>query len=343
MAHRLRHQNGYRWEPYVRQGTRRAAAAQHALRARRDGVALQPVAIKGRKIATSFWGMAWCESLEQHCDFSNRLPRGRTYARNGSVIDLRIDRGVIDAQVSGSSIYRVKVQIGELGRERWQQLVADCSGAVGSLLELLQGRFSHAVMAVLTRPATGLFPAPAEMSFACSCPDYAAMCKHVAAVLYGIGARLDRQPDLLFTLRGVDGADLIAAAAGAQGLDVGSDRLPTTLAGEDLGAVFGIDLESTPTIDATAPAAAAPRPRRRPTRARPPAAAAEDDGFAAVFGEGLEVTAALLAGFGVGAPMLRRWLTESVLLRTRRRDAFRTTPATLACVRAAFARSIARR
>ena len=171
---------------------------------------MSPVAIEGRKIARTFWGEAWCDNLERYSDYANRLPRGRTYVRNGSVVDLQVGPGRVTALVSGSTMYDVKVTVGPVPRARWSAICKDCSGAIDSLVELLQGRFSKGVMTRLCEEKTGLFPSPKDILFTCSCPDWASMCKHVAAVLYGIGARLDHQPELLFTLRKVDQQDLIA-------------------------------------------------------------------------------------------------------------------------------------
>ena len=155
---------------------------------------------------------AWCDNLERYSDYANRLPRGRTYVRNGSVIDLQVAPGVVSAMVSGSELYRIEVKVAAVPKPRWSAVCTDCAGAIDSLVELLQGRFSQGVMARICHEKTGLFPSPAEITFSCSCPDWASMCKHVAAVLYGIGARLDEQPDLLFALRKVDHQDLIAHA-----------------------------------------------------------------------------------------------------------------------------------
>ena len=132
--------------------------------------------------------------------------------RNGSVVDLQIAPGSVTALVSGSAMYEVKMTVGPVPRARWSAICKDCSGAIDSLVELLQGRFSKGVMTRLCEEKTGLFPSPKDIAFSCSCPDWASMCKHVAAVLYGIGARLDHQPELLFTLRNVDQQDLIANA-----------------------------------------------------------------------------------------------------------------------------------
>ncbi|MFZ5833526.1 MAG: hypothetical protein ACOY3P_25855, partial [Planctomycetota bacterium] len=203
----------YGWKPYVPVAQRRLKAAKAMQRLQAKGQAIEPVRIEGRKIATSFWGAAWCEHLEGFSDFANRLPRGRTYVRNGSVCHLGIARGEITAKVCGSELYTVSVSIKTLPAKKWAEVKSRCSGQIGSLIELLQGRLSDHVMQVVTDRREGLFPLPGEMSFKCSCPDWAQMCKHVAAVLYGVGSRLDNQPQLLFTLRGVNHEELIAADA----------------------------------------------------------------------------------------------------------------------------------
>jgi uncharacterized Zn finger protein len=232
----------YGFRPYVSVGARRALAARELAKLRKKGRTISPVVIEGRTIATTFWGEAWCDNLERYSDFANRLPRGRTYVRNGSVVDLQVERGSVRALVSGSTMYDVKVTIGPVPRTRWNAICKDCSGAIDSVVELLQGRFSKGVMARLCEEKTGLFPSPKDIVFTCSCPDWASMCKHVAAVLYGIGARLDHQPELLFMLRKVDQQDLIAKAGS------GLSKRPTgpagakVLAGDDLSEMFGIEM-----------------------------------------------------------------------------------------------------
>ena len=176
---------------------------------RKKGHPVAPVVIEGRAIVTTFWGKAWCDNLESYHDFENRLPRGRTYVRNGSVLDLQIAPREVTAMVSGSSIYKVTVSIDAVPTARWKSICKDCAGGIDSLVELLQGRLSQGVMERICRQGLGLFPGPPEIRFTCSCPDYASMCKHVAAVLYGVGARLDAQPELLFRLRAVDEKDLV--------------------------------------------------------------------------------------------------------------------------------------
>lgn len=227
---------------YVSVGARRAQAARELAKLQKKGRKIAPVVIEGRTIAGTFWGEAWCNNLERYSDYANRLPRGRSYVRNGSVVDLQVGPGSVTALVSGSTMYDVKVTVGPVSRARWSAICKDCSGAIDSLVELLQGRFSKGVMTRLCEEKTGLFPSPSDILFTCSCPDLASMCKHVAAVLYGIGARLDHQPELLFTLRKVDQQDLIAKA----GSDLSrKGRRPAgakVLASDDLSEMFGIEM-----------------------------------------------------------------------------------------------------
>jgi hypothetical protein len=221
---------------------RRQKAARAVAKLRNSGASLSPVTAGRGAIARTFWGKAWCQNLERYSDYSNRLPRGRTYLRNGSVIDLEIAAGAVTAQVMGSSLYRVKVNISAIPAPQWHGITRDCSQSIDSLVELLQGQLSMSVMERVTRPGKGLFPSPKEISFSCSCPDWAAMCKHVAATLYGVGARLDAEPELLFILRKVDAKDLIAGA-GEGGPPVhkapGTGRI---LDSSRLADVFGIDM-----------------------------------------------------------------------------------------------------
>lgn len=204
-----------------------------------------PVVIEGRAIARTFWGKAWCENLESYRDHEYRLPRGRSYVRNGAVLDLEIVPGSIRAVVSGSGLepYEVEVKIDPLAAAHWARIKAGCAGHIASLIELLEGRLSDRVMNKVTDREQGLFPKPGELRMSCTCPDRATMCKHVAAALYGVGARLDTQPELLFTLRTLDHGELIAQAPV---LEVSRTTRRKTIAEEDLERIFGIDLAETP-------------------------------------------------------------------------------------------------
>ena len=230
------------WRPYVSVAQRRGQALREMAKLKKQGHPVSPVIVEGRTIVKTFWGKAWCENLERYSDFENRLPRGRTYVRNGSVIDLQIAPGEIKALVSGSEIYKVKVKVAPVAKARWQSICKDCAGAIDSLIELLQGRFSKGVMERVCRQKTGLFPSPDEIQLSCSCPDWADMCKHVAAVLYGIGARLDQQPDLIFRLHNVDEKELIAGAGTALPQAKKAPAASKVLGGEDLSVLFGLDM-----------------------------------------------------------------------------------------------------
>ena len=231
-----------RWAPYVPVAARRAKAEKEVAKLAKKGQTIAPVKIAGTKIATTFWGKAWCDNLEGYGDFESRLPRGRTYVRNGSVIDLQIAPQKIEAMVSGSEIYRVAVTITALPAVKWKSICKDCAGGIDSLVELLQGRFSKGVMERICRQDQGLFPKPSEIKFSCSCPDYASMCKHVAAVLYGVGARLDQRPELLFQLRAVDRSDLIAHVDTALPLSKAGPDASKVLVDDDMAALFGLDM-----------------------------------------------------------------------------------------------------
>jgi len=193
-----------------------------------------------KKLSTTFWGQAWCRNLESYQVYESRLPRGRSYLRQGNVYNLEIEPGKLSAVVAGSELYDTSITIKPLPKEQWQQIVQSSAGQVGSMLDLLAGKLGDGLMKVLTDQDGGLFPKPKEIRFNCSCPDHADMCKHVSAVLYGVGVLLDTKPELLFTLRGVDQAELLSNASSAAITDLSNSS--GDLAGADLSAIFGIDL-----------------------------------------------------------------------------------------------------
>lgn len=234
----------YEHRPYVSAAARRQTAQREIAKRTKKGLAVEPVTLEGRTIARSFWGKAWCDHLETYSDYANRLPRGRTYVRNGSVLHLAVDPGSIDALVQGSELYEVSVTVTPLARPRWRDIVGACSGKIDSLVELLRGKVSDGVMRVVTDRDKGLFPRPSQIRMTCSCPDVATMCKHIAAVLYGIGARLDERPELLFTLRKVDHLELLSSGVTAPG--PAGRPAARAIAPSDLGSVFGIEIEGEP-------------------------------------------------------------------------------------------------
>lgn len=169
------------------------------------GKEMHPIIVSGRKITKSWWGTAWCENLERYADYTSRLERGKRYVRSGTIVDLRVKKGKIEARVQGrrKTPYKVEIRISPLNQQRCQNIIDQCSERIENMEELMSGNFPIR-MKELFLGEDGLFPKPSEISFNCSCPDWALMCKHVAATLYGVGVRLDENPALFFELRGVD-------------------------------------------------------------------------------------------------------------------------------------------
>jgi uncharacterized Zn finger protein len=182
------------WPEYVPVAERRRQAQERARRRIKKGQALKPVVIEGSRIASTFWGRGWCDQMESFHDYSNRLPRGRSYVRHGCVVDLQIEPGRVKASVSGSHLYKVNVRISPLHVVKWKKLVDTCAGKIDSLIELLQGRLSHKILEILTHRTEGMFPTSKQISFECDCPDWAAMCKHVAAALAWTTSRSSSLP-----------------------------------------------------------------------------------------------------------------------------------------------------
>ncbi|MFT5682337.1 MAG: hypothetical protein ACI8RZ_003255 [Myxococcota bacterium] len=229
---------------------RRAQAKRDLRRLQKKGQKPSPILLDGRRsIVGTFWGKAWCDNVKSYRDLAYRLERGRSYVRHNQVIDLNITPGMIHAQVSGSEIYQSQITIKTLSTARWQALTAHAAGQIDSMVSLLQGKLSQDVMKTFCAQDTGLFPSSKEISFSCSCPDHASVCKHVAAVMYGIGVRLDESPELLFRLRDVDESELLQTAAQAEFAGVPGAE---AFGDDDLSALFGIELdlsEAAPTLE----------------------------------------------------------------------------------------------
>src|SRR5262244_3372193 len=243
----------FAWQPYVSVAEKRRRAEREVAKLKKRGQAIAPVRIEGRTIAKSFWGQSWCTNLERYSDFENRLPRGRTYVRNGSVVDLQIAKGEVHAFVAGSELYKIKIGIAPVKARRWKSICRDCAGSIDSLVELLQGRFAKAVMDRVCRQGDGLFPSPDEIELSCTCPDWADMCKHVAAALYGVGARLDEKPQLLFVLRGVDENELLAGAGDDISLTKAMTATANVLDDSEVAALFGLEMAETVASNASLP------------------------------------------------------------------------------------------
>lgn len=208
-----------------------------------------PVIVVGRTIAKSWWGQAWCNNLESYADYENRIGRGKTYVRAGNVLHLQIEGGKVTAKVQGSRArpYDVTIVIKPINEEKWKKIVSVCGNKIGSLGELAAGSFPQEFAQLFTQREQGLFPSPREIAFGCSCPDSAYMCKHVAAVLYGIGTRLDGDPTLFFTLRGIDVGELIKKSVDEKAkamLASAGKKTPRTLQTADLRALFGDDIDA---------------------------------------------------------------------------------------------------
>jgi uncharacterized Zn finger protein len=234
----------WRGEPYpeyVTAAGRRLRAQLHRRELARQGTEALSIAIEGREIARTFWGKAWCAHIESLADLATRLPRGRSYVRNGAVLHLEIARGAVRARVSGTELYRVEIGILPVAPARWDAVRRACAGRIATAVDLLSGKLSSAVMSVLCDPEAGIFPRSEELDLSCSCPDGARLCKHLAAVLYGVGARLDHAPELLFTLRGVELEQLVAAAGDA-GARAGGEAPSAAFSDAELSEIFGIEL-----------------------------------------------------------------------------------------------------
>jgi uncharacterized Zn finger protein len=252
------------WGEYVSVAEKRRWAEKKVAELKKQGRPIAPVNIEGRTIARSFWGKSWCSNLERYSDFESRLPRGRSYVRNGSVVDLQIAKGEVAALVSGSELYEIKIKVAPVAATRWKAVCQDCAGTIDSLVELLQGRLAKGVMDRVCRKGDGLFPAPSEIKLSCSCPDWADMCKHVAAALYGVGARLDEKPQLLFVLRGVDESELLAGAGQDLARSKSAPGAAKVLDDSDVAALFGLEMAETG--NSTTPTAPTRRQRSKTLR-----------------------------------------------------------------------------
>ena len=243
----MRYRNGY--PRYVSVAEKQAKAQRKLNQLRKKNPDLAPIIIDGRRLAESWWGNAWNGNLEGYADYSNRIGRGRSYVRNGAVLDLKIEAGRIISLVQGtaSSPYRVTVDISPLDKNDWDAIVDQCRGAIDSLEALLDGILPKSMEKILKQRGTGLFPSPEEIRFTCSCPDWAYMCKHVAATLYGVGSRLDRDPSLFFHLRNVNMEDLVSSVARKEAdelLKKAKNRRSTRIIQDaDLSSAFGVDFE----------------------------------------------------------------------------------------------------
>ncbi len=266
--------SGWYGKEYVPVSVKKERAAKNIAKLRKKNPNIAPIVLEGRKLARTWWGIAWNENLERYADYANRIERGRSYVRHGAVLDLQIEPGMVKALVQGSRVtpYKVEISIKPLKGSAWEKVVATCSGSISSLEELVSGKFPKDLADLFTKEGDGLFPTPREIGLGCSCPDWASMCKHVAAALYGVGARLDEDPTLFFKLRQIDINDLISDTL-IQTSDAMLEKSQTvsarSLGADDLSSLFNIDLADA--VDEVE-AEPAPKKRGRPPKAKDPEA-----------------------------------------------------------------------
>jgi uncharacterized Zn finger protein len=228
---------------YVPVAQKRAKARKLVEKLKKQDPGLSPVVIEGSKIANTWWGKAWCDNLISYRDYANRLPRGSAYVKNGFVVDLRIESGLITARVSGSSLYEVEIRIDKLDDKKWAKICAKASRSIDSVAELAEGNFPRELADVFMKKGEGLFPSPKEIHMSCDCPDWAGMCKHIAAAMYGVGRRLDDDPALFFKLRGIDPSELIKKSADekiANLLKNSGKKSKRVIGDEEAGRLFGL-------------------------------------------------------------------------------------------------------
>ncbi len=244
----------WRFPKYVSVGEKRAKAERKLKQLRKKNPGIKPIIIEGKALAKTWWGKEWNKNLERYADYENRIGRGRSYVRHMAVLDLQIKPGEVKSLVqgSGSKPYSIDVKISDMPKKSWGSIKKECKGKLGSLKKLLAGKFPKALNEIFTARGKGLFPTPEEIEFSCSCPDWAYMCKHVAATLYGIGARLDEDPGLFFKLRKVKVKDLVSEAVEDSAKDMlkkAEKKTSRVIDDSDLADVFGIDLSEENEID----------------------------------------------------------------------------------------------
>lgn len=213
---------------------------------------IKPVTVAGRSLARTWWGKAWNKNLERYADFANRVGRGRSYLRHSCVIHLEVEPGKVTAIVNGSDLYNITIDIDPVDEKTWEEIRKICSGKLDSIADLVDGKFPKQLEELFMKKGSGLFPSPDEISFDCDCPDWASMCKHIAACLYGIGSRLDDDPTLLFVLRKIDPAELISQTINKTTEDLlekAENQGGRVLADSDLGDVFGIDMDDLDSLE----------------------------------------------------------------------------------------------
>ena len=259
------------YPPYVTVSEKRDKAAKKLAQLRKKDPNIQPVIIEGSMLAKTWWGKSWNKNLESYADYSNRIGRGRSYVRNGAVLDLKIQPGIVKALVQGSASrpYNVTIEIEPIKKNNWIKIKEACQGRLDSLPELMEGNFPKALSDIFMARGEGLFPSSDEINLFCDCPDWADMCKHVAATLYGIGARLDENPMLFFTLRNADVHELISQAVDDQTqnlLKIAENKSARVLDEVDLEDMFGIELDGTSEMPEKTQPESLPKPKGKSSK-----------------------------------------------------------------------------
>lgn len=236
---------------YITVAEKKAKALKKLEKLKKKNPGIRPILLQGKTLARNWWGKSWNKNLERYADYENRIGRGRSYVRHGAVLDLQIKRGKISALVAGSTAqpYKVEISIKPIAQKRWKEIRQQCEGQLQSLQDLLAGKFPESLADIFFSQDKGLFPSPKAIQLNCNCPDWATMCKHVAATLYGVGARLDEDPSLFFILRGVDTNELIAKAVedSAEKLVANAGKKSSNVLDDaNLSDLFGIDMDDAP-------------------------------------------------------------------------------------------------
>ena len=209
-----------------------------------EGRVLHPAKADGKKIAKSFWGYSWVRHIESYQDYESRLPRGRSLLRNNAVLDLTITGNQAEALVFDQELYEIRIIMEPVDPAQLKQIQTLCAGKINSLLDLIQGNLSEDILQILSDPEKGLFPRYDEIRFICNCLDDSILCKHAAAVLYGIGPVLDQKPDLFFSLRGIDYSMLFSGIDAEKITDDPQTSDQTAAFHDiDLEKTFGIELD----------------------------------------------------------------------------------------------------
>jgi uncharacterized Zn finger protein len=176
--------------------------------------------IKLKKAGTTWWGQRWIEALEAVLGGdANRLARGRTYARAGRAHYLAVEAGVVTAKVTGSRAtpYTIRIELVQLDDAAWERATARMAEEARFSAELLAGRMPKEIDEAFRTAKAGLFPRQrTDLVTSCSCPDWGNPCKHVAATHYVLGEALDRDPFLLFELRGRTKQQVLSALRSAR-------------------------------------------------------------------------------------------------------------------------------